>query len=276
MTETGWGEFTVQIRIQFIQESGEKPITLSHPIKLHHWGAPIEASPAAPATTAPVTANSTPAGTPKPEKSSTPHDKPEQSVKSEAATPAGEGEGDASVEMGEIRVPHSTELSAQISIASKYPVHSWQYDELVFSDPMTSFLNILNSNPPTPFPTKNRRARDQREAQELATKSKKPKVGSRSSMSMSRDPTIEPTGANGAVDVLAPGAGTVGIPGEPGSADVPLEFTLEMEKAEHNRLNDARIKIVEQMDKWRCAQPSPCRDQGFARTGVAVTQKVES
>jgi hypothetical protein len=54
----------VQIRLQFVPESSEKPITISHPIKLHHWGAPIEglipANPAV-APSAPATAASTPA-----------------------------------------------------------------------------------------------------------------------------------------------------------------------------------------------------------------------
>lgn len=29
------------------------------------------------------------------------------------------------------------------------PVHSWQYDEIVFNDPYQNFLNILTNNPPT-------------------------------------------------------------------------------------------------------------------------------
>ena len=32
------------------------------------------------------------------------------------------------------------------------PVHSWQYDEIVFNDPYQSFLNILTAHPPTPLP----------------------------------------------------------------------------------------------------------------------------
>jgi YEATS domain-containing protein 4 len=43
----------------------------------------------------------------------------------------------------------------------------------------------------------------------------------------------------------------VGIPGELGSADVPLEYSLAMEKGEWNKLDDVRVKIVEQMDRWR-------------------------
>lgn len=32
------------------------------------------------------------------------------------------------------------------------PVHSWQYDEIVFNDPYQNFLNILTAHPPTPLP----------------------------------------------------------------------------------------------------------------------------
>ena len=37
------------------------------------------------------------------------------------------------------------------------PVHSWQYDEIVFNDPFQSFLNILTAHPPTPLPKAKRR-----------------------------------------------------------------------------------------------------------------------
>lgn len=37
VTETGWGEFEIQIRVAFSTESGEKPITLFHVLKLHAW-----------------------------------------------------------------------------------------------------------------------------------------------------------------------------------------------------------------------------------------------
>lgn len=37
------------------------------------------------------------------------------------------------------------------------PVHSWQYDEIVFTDPYQSFLNILTARPPTPLPKMKRR-----------------------------------------------------------------------------------------------------------------------
>lgn len=37
------------------------------------------------------------------------------------------------------------------------PVHSWQYDEIVFNDPFQTFLNTLTAHPPTPLPKQRRR-----------------------------------------------------------------------------------------------------------------------
>ncbi|KZW04163.1 yeats-domain-containing protein [Exidia glandulosa HHB12029] len=39
VTETGWGEFEVMIRIVFVPESGEKPVMFYHHLKLHPWSA---------------------------------------------------------------------------------------------------------------------------------------------------------------------------------------------------------------------------------------------
>ncbi|THH23183.1 hypothetical protein EUX98_g7994 [Antrodiella citrinella] len=94
VSETGWGEFEVQIRITFVPESGEKVIVLYHHLKLHPWTLQVAAE--------------------------------------EAVNPA-------------------PEISAKSG-----PVHSWQYDEIVFHDPFQSFLNILTAHPPTPLP-KNKR-----------------------------------------------------------------------------------------------------------------------
>ncbi|TCD67267.1 NuA4 histone H4 acetyltransferase complex and the SWR1 complex subunit [Steccherinum ochraceum] len=93
VTETGWGEFEVQIRLNFVTESGEKGITCYHHIKLHPW-----------------TLN------------------PE-----EALNP-------------------NLELAAKLG-----PVHSWQYDEVVFNDPFQNFLNILVSHAPTALPKTKRK-----------------------------------------------------------------------------------------------------------------------
>lgn len=89
-----WGEFEVQIRINFVAESGEKAITFYHHLKLHPW---------------------TVVGSTEPE-------------------------------------------NPPLEVAAKMgPVHSWQYDEIVFNDPFQSFLNILVAHPPTPLPKTKRR-----------------------------------------------------------------------------------------------------------------------
>lgn len=324
VTETGWGEFTASIRIQFVQESGEKPITFLHTLKLHHWGPPITGSiapaPSVPAITPAATSqpgesaanspkptnpagqgdNTSVAGTPA-DAGSTSSPAPaaaasaeaqktdkedkdgdvsmeatpaaDAGVKSEALTPAatttapgtpaaaGQGEtGAESTPAGQDGTPADgasiTAAPTPISIAAKYPVHSWQYDELVFSDPLSNFLNILNEHTATPLPARNRRPRNQREEYALKNgqgPSKKKKQGilrGRTSVagSVSRDATAEPD-LNAAA--LATPGGSIGIPGELGSADVPLEFSAEMEKAEWNKLNDVRIKIIGEMDRWR-------------------------
>jgi transcription initiation factor IIF auxiliary subunit len=38
VTETGWGEFEIQIKIYFSNEASEKPMTLFHFLHLHPYG----------------------------------------------------------------------------------------------------------------------------------------------------------------------------------------------------------------------------------------------
>lgn len=42
VTETGWGEFEIQIKLYFVGESMEKPQTLWHSLKLHPYDGDIE------------------------------------------------------------------------------------------------------------------------------------------------------------------------------------------------------------------------------------------
>ncbi|KZT29388.1 yeats family protein [Neolentinus lepideus HHB14362 ss-1] len=92
VSETGWGEFDIQIRITFVPESGEKAISFFHHLKLHPWTATTE--------------------------------------------------------------PEIPPLEEALKIG---PVHSWQYDEIVFNDPFQSFLQTLLAHPPTPLPKTKRR-----------------------------------------------------------------------------------------------------------------------
>lgn len=94
VSETGWGEFEIQIRITFVTEAGEKPVMFYHHLKLHPWTA---------------------------------------------------------IGGGDPEIP-PLEAARQMG-----PVHSWQYDEIVFNEPYQSFLNILTAHPPTPLPKTKRR-----------------------------------------------------------------------------------------------------------------------
>jgi transcription initiation factor IIF auxiliary subunit len=38
VTETGWGEFEIQIKVHFTPEASEKPMTLFHFLHLHPYG----------------------------------------------------------------------------------------------------------------------------------------------------------------------------------------------------------------------------------------------
>ena len=38
MSETGWGEFEIQIKLHYVPESNEKPQTVWHGLRLHPWG----------------------------------------------------------------------------------------------------------------------------------------------------------------------------------------------------------------------------------------------
>ncbi|KAG6378966.1 yeats-domain-containing protein [Boletus reticuloceps] len=91
-----WGEFEIQIRINFVAESGEKAITFYHHLKLHPW-----------TITFPIPGTS---------------------------------------------FPVEPEIPSPENAAKLGPVHSWQYDELVFTDPFQSFLTLLTAHPPTPLP----------------------------------------------------------------------------------------------------------------------------
>ena len=42
VTETGWGEFEVQIKMYFVPEAAEKPQTIWHFLRLHPWDGDIE------------------------------------------------------------------------------------------------------------------------------------------------------------------------------------------------------------------------------------------
>lgn len=113
MTETGWGEFDIIIKIFFVPEAFEKPITFTHHLKLHPW--PLD-----------------------PTLSLAPPPLPtDPSVDPSVAPPP---------------VPDTPPVILS-------PIHSWQYEEIIFAEPTETFYSILLSHTPTGLPPSNRHPR---------------------------------------------------------------------------------------------------------------------
>lgn len=130
MTETGWGEFEVQIKIFFVPEAGEKPLTILHHLKLHPWSssvATVGAQRNAPVSDASAHASQAASSFP-PSSQSEPHTRndTQQHTQQDVSLPA--------------------------AISPPPVVHSWQYEEIVFPEPLEAFYDILIAHPPTPWP----------------------------------------------------------------------------------------------------------------------------
>ncbi|KAJ9104927.1 hypothetical protein QFC19_003722 [Naganishia cerealis] len=249
VTETGWGEFPLNIRVQFAPETGEKSVSFVHQLRLHHWG-PVVHPPAHPPTAAMEETPSvmeegsimqTANGTPQPRElmsnaertGSNGIDSQPGDSKDDAdvtMTSARENGADSEGNLGNSGTKQDGQSAAQdvvpmegISLTAdastvdnsaaqlannQLSVNAWQYDELVFSDPTTTFYDLLISHPETPLPEKSL-----------------------------RQPAEGETGARWGMDR--------------GSSGVPLEFTQEMARAETEKLERARRLIIDEMDQWR-------------------------
>lgn len=155
MTETGWGEFDIQVKIIFVAESGEKPLTTYHRLKLHPWH-PISMRAAEIETVAQEAAAST--------SLAENGDLGEQTADDDAPVPVEETidvsmESDIKDESERPTLRADTDFQNQQIIEAKsnnsninFPpvVHSWSYDEIVFPEPTEAFYEILIANPPTP------------------------------------------------------------------------------------------------------------------------------
>jgi YEATS domain-containing protein 4 len=120
VTETGWGEFDIVVKIFFTQEAAEKPLTFTHHLKLHPWPVDLSKVPV-PGSESAIAAAA-------------------------AASSAASGTGSSGAAT---QTPESPKLVLS-------PVHSWQYEEVVFVEPTETFYTILLTNPPTPLPPRNR------------------------------------------------------------------------------------------------------------------------
>lgn len=191
VTETGWGEFDIQIKIFFVPESGEKPISTFHRLKLHPWH-PISVpapnarlgNPEGSADVSAITAEAnetmdnsmatdaqadTTTNDPKIGQQETQEEAADTSIQEGDTTMSKAEEATnptiATVKNEEISTPmvHETRsASAATHPAALRPlpsvVHSWSYDEIVFPEPTESFYEILIKHPPTPLPTQSAQA----------------------------------------------------------------------------------------------------------------------
>ena len=151
MTETGWGEFDIQIKIFFQPESGEKPVTCFHRLKLHPWHpiAVYHQDPAtAPAQAPPAGADDSTAADQLPAPAAEGAEKEQDVTMAEVAPPSTDpdaaAEAPQQVKLEDGTVPNK-------SLPPPPPVvHSWTYDEIVFPEPTEVFYDVLLAHPPTP------------------------------------------------------------------------------------------------------------------------------
>ena len=133
VTETGWGEFDIVIKIFFVAEASEKPISFSHHLKLHPY--PLPPAPAPAPAPAPTPTPTLPAALVLPADPSAAPGSPPSLMNVDAA-------------------PAPVEQVLPQPLLT--PVHAWQYEEIVFSEPTETFYAVLLSQTPTPLPRSNR------------------------------------------------------------------------------------------------------------------------
>lgn len=167
VTETGWGEFDIQIKIFFQPESGEKPVTCFHRLKLHPWH-PIAVYHQDPASAVAADQNSMSENSAGQQaqadvlqgadKGQEGEGGDQQDVSmSEAAPESSDPDAAAAAETNlagastqQIKVEEGTAPSS-VSLPPPPPVvHSWTYDEIVFPEPTEAFYDVLIAHPPTP------------------------------------------------------------------------------------------------------------------------------
>lgn len=144
ITETGWGEFVILIKIFFIPEAGEKPIQIPHALRFHQWTEPAPLLHTPWLDPAPVEVAQEPSQTktqePSPTKNPAHESSPNEVATQKPLSPKPEKE-------------NPTEPEEPVLQPS---IHSWQYDEIVFTEPTDTFYHKLIQHPPTPLPPTNR------------------------------------------------------------------------------------------------------------------------
>ncbi|KAM0793103.1 hypothetical protein ACM66B_000584 [Microbotryomycetes sp. NB124-2] len=194
VTETGWGEFDIVIKIFFVPEAAEKPLTFSHHLKLHPWPLDLSSIPPPP----PAVADGAMEGSTDAQASG-PQEKDGEDVTMKDADTSRDKKDDdddaAATTKNDSATSATTPAQQQLVLS---PVHSWQYEEVVFVEPVEQFYAVLLAHPPSPLPVNNRH----------------PKVLKHQ----------------------------LGIGGNFG------EFSQQMESDERDRMEKARLKVLEEAD----------------------------
>ncbi|PKI82923.1 Yaf9p [Malassezia vespertilionis] len=187
VTETGWGEFEIQIKLFFVPEASEKPLTVLHHLKLHAW------------PTTPISSTVVP--------------------------------GPAAIS--------GPSLSGTPAASLPRVVHSWQYEEIVFPEPLESFYDILVSHPPTPWPVASAQAFADPKSYEAyrADREKNP-----------LHPLHTPTG------------------------HLAEALSLEAQRNEADRIDQARVNLVRQLDSDRVRLIEMERSVAEARAKIAALE----
>ncbi|KAN0060651.1 NuA4 histone H4 acetyltransferase complex and the SWR1 complex subunit [Thecaphora frezii] len=230
VTETGWGEFDIQMKIFFVPEANEKPVTVFHHLKLHPWLNTLPPPPEPPAV--PAAAVSVEAAT----------STSVASIKADvdAATLERQESSGAAVAPSTEAAAHAPAQAASAAEATVVPaappplppvVHSWQYDEIVFPEPTETFYETLIAHPPTPLPVTSAQAFSDPSAYRsyqsaLAASASK---GGRSS----RHPLLPPHPLHAPTGYLFDA------------------LSQEAQQAESDRLDLARISAVKELEKGR-------------------------
>ncbi|KDN44910.1 yeats-domain-containing protein [Tilletiaria anomala UBC 951] len=282
VTETGWGEFEIQIKVFFIPEANEKPVTFFHHLKLHPWLPPASLlNP--PAELAPPAANQHPAdpAAAGAHAASTAASAPAEALSAESAVPPDAMSSVVSTSSAavdpeaSIPVPSTPSetvapaLSAAAPAAVTAPlqpmptlieqppvVHSWQYEEIVFPEPTEAFYEILVAHPPSPLPASS--------AQAFTDPSAYNAYSAKKAFDMTGTSAAE--GAN----QTSPGLNVPPHPLHNPAGQLFDALSQEAIASETKRLDDARIAIVNEIERGRLTLIQRERELRNLKTKVAA------
>lgn len=170
VSETGWGEFEIMVKIWWVAEAAEKFLQVPHYLKLHPWpnmplpGVPeqgeadkkqLQDGQGGQGGTGDVATTDDDEEGQQQTQSTDDADQPitiEEKPTTEEASTTTDPANPTSTGIATTTQPESTTANALPPPPPPMApvVHSWQYDEIVFPEPTEAFYQTLLSHPPTP------------------------------------------------------------------------------------------------------------------------------